>query len=313
MKKLFFVFTVGVFVVGSGCAAKRYSQFTGSQNWVVASQAMADNSYAVPVYHSWPDRPYVVIGSISFAEPQNEWKDGDTAQAARIAKRHGGEAIVMRSGGEFGVGAIAGAAADARVVSMSGVTALVIKWKPQSEIEAEQKALEQFYLEYKSKHPNQTVSREFVAMGAEYVASLGIPKGSPSWSNKLESTLDDVIVTKTGSHSQMSFFKGMVQSEGITTSFTDVFYGMAKIDQSGANLTILSDTSDAPLNGTRHSDVNFSGTVDSGKVSGQLGFSSGLTIFSGRAEGVVAGDKILLNTQGQTASGIVQGSFTFVQ
>jgi hypothetical protein len=311
MKKPLLFLAACALIAGNGCAAKRYSQFTGSQNWAVASQAMADNSYAVPVYHSWPDRPYVVIGSVSFAEPQNEWKDGDTAQAARMAKRRGGEAIIMRSGGEFGVGAIAGAAADARVVTMSGVTALVIKWKPQAEVEAEQKVLEQFYLEYKSKHPS--VSRELVAMGAEYVANLGIPKGSPSWSEKLGNALDDVIETKQDAQSTKAFFKGTVQSEGITTSFTDVFFGVAKIGQSGASLTILSDTSDAPINGARHSDVNFSGAIDSGKVSGRLGFSSGLTIFSGKAEGVVVGNKILLNTQGQTASGIVQGSFTFVQ
>jgi len=303
------------FFIFAGCASKRYSEFTGSQNWVVAAQAMADNSYAVPVYRTWPDRPYRVIGSIAFANIQNDWKDGDTAHAARIAKRHGGQAIVMRYGGEFGVGAVAGAAADAQTVSMSGgVTALVIKWRPQSEIETERKNLEQFYNDYKNKNPDRDLSLEFVSMGAEYVEGLGVERGTPSWSEKLSKVIDDAFGDQNRGKPYKWFFKGTVQSEGITTSFTELFFGVAKVTESGANITILSDTGDVPVTGLARGEINFSGAEESvGKISGQIGFSYGRTIFSGKAEGVVARDKIVLNAQGQTAAGIVQGSFVFVK
>ena len=86
-------------------ASMRYSAFTGYKEWPHQRGVMADHAYAVPVYHGWPEREYRVIGSIQFANDYHiEWKDGDTAHAARVAKQEGGDAMIMRSGGEFGVG-----------------------------------------------------------------------------------------------------------------------------------------------------------------------------------------------------------------
>jgi hypothetical protein len=289
----------------AGCAPKRFSEFTGRQSWPTAAQAMSDNSFAVPVYQGWPDRPYTVIGSIAFANPANEWKAGDTAHAARIARRHGGNAMIMRQGGEFGVGAVAGAALDPHVVQMSTVTALVIRWKDGNELQAEEDAKDRFVGDYKSKHPDLNVSRELVSLASDYVGSMGASPGTPQWRSKLDATIDKVLSNPPRGEPAHWIFKGTLQSEGITWSSTEVFWGMARITLSEETITLASEEG--------RTDVNFSGRIENARVSGQMGVSSGRTITTGPADGVIAGNRILLNGQGQTAAGRVQSSFTFIR
>lgn len=135
---------------------------------------MADSSYALPVYRGWPEKPYSVIGSIQFADPNPVWDDGDTARAARLAKAKKADAIIMRLGAEAGVGAIAGAAADPKVFSIGQVAALVIKWKPEAEIASERAALQRFLGGFKAKHPGFAPSTSLLTLGAELVASEGL-------------------------------------------------------------------------------------------------------------------------------------------
>ena len=100
---LFFLsFTVVILTAGCG-APLRYSQFRGTQAWTTTSGTMVEQR-AIPVYRGWPDKPYIVIGSIRFEDPNVQWNDGDTDRAAHLGKTKGGDAIIMRVGSEFGVG-----------------------------------------------------------------------------------------------------------------------------------------------------------------------------------------------------------------
>ncbi len=125
------------------CTPMRFSEFSGrNRSWPVASGAMAEKQFAVPVYRGWPERPYHVTGSIRFEDPQKYWDDGIIKMAASMAKGRGGDAIVMRYGSEYGVGMITGAIGDPKVMSMNQITALVIKWKSQSEIASEEASVD---------------------------------------------------------------------------------------------------------------------------------------------------------------------------
>src|ERR1044071_4768199 len=89
-----------------GCSPMRYSQYTGKGGvwpagiWPLGSGTMAETSYRIPVYRGWPERPYKVLGSIRFEDPNKYWDDGIISKAARVGKRKGGNAINIRQGSE---------------------------------------------------------------------------------------------------------------------------------------------------------------------------------------------------------------------
>jgi hypothetical protein len=89
----------------------------------VTRGTMPKQDHAVPIYRSWPSEHYQVIGSVRLENPNLQWDEGDFAQAARKAKRHRANAIIMRHGSEFGfskslaVSKIVGTNDDAKVPS----------------------------------------------------------------------------------------------------------------------------------------------------------------------------------------------------
>ena len=95
---------------------------------------MAETSYAIPVYRGWPEKPYVVLGSLSCPDRNANWNDDFFAEAARQAKAHKGDAIIIRQGAEFGVSKIAGSRTDPMVIASSYQTsALVVRWLTSEE------------------------------------------------------------------------------------------------------------------------------------------------------------------------------------
>ena len=264
---------------------------------------MAERSYAVPVYRGWPERPYRVIGSLRFDDAYKFWDEGILQGAASHAKSKGGDAMIIRSGSEFGVGLTTGAANDPEVLKTSQTTALVIKWKSAIEVEQERAATEHFFKEFTTKHPDLGVKKDLVALAADYVVSLGIALDSPSASQKLGEVLTEVTAEKS-KNSATWLFRGSVRSSGLTTSMSDVVYGLATVTSKGDNVTIVS-TPGSKV------ELSFSGSSNDGRLSGQLGFSGGSTIISAKAEGVVVEEKISLTGNAQTAEGTFQGSFSF--
>ena len=292
-------------MLGAGCAQLRYSQYTGQQSWPTTAGTMADKDYAVPVYSGWPERPYKVMGSIRFANPGGPWQDGDTSRAASLARSKGGDAIIKRYGGEFGVGAIAGASADAHIVSVNQVTALVIKWKPDIEIARDRAAFERFQSDFIAKHPDLQLRNELVKVGADYITSLGLTLDSASGSAELDKVLSEVLQPVQSDKPTKWLFRGSIRSSGVTSSFTEPAFGLATVTLSGDSITVVS----AP----GRTELHLSGTVKDGRLVGQVGVSSGSIIFSGKAEGVVVPGRISLDSQGQTADGIVQSSLTLMR
>ena len=287
-----------------GCTPMRFSEFSGrGKSWPVAPDAMAEKQFAVPVYRGWPERPYQVIGSIRFEDPHKYWDDGIIGMAASMAKKKAGDAIVMRYGSEYGVGMTTGAVGDPKVVSMSQITALVIKWKSQSDLAAEKASVERFVSGFKQRHPELMVKRELVDLATEYVRWLGLALESETAAQQLDEVLTQVLNSKTDEKSSKWLFKGNVKASSLTASSSDVVFGVATVNRNQDTLTIVSSSEKAEL--------NFSGTLKDGRVSGQFGFSAGPTIISAKAEGVFTEQKISLTGQGQTPDGTFQGSFSF--
>lgn len=307
MSNRFSLAILAVVALVAGCGAPmRYSQYTGRQTWTTGNGTMADKGYAIPVYRGWPDKPYKVIGSIQFSNPNDYWDDGDTARAARLGKGKKGDAIIMRYGAESGVGAIAGAAADAHLLSMNQVSVLVIRWKSQAELDEERTALQQFEAEFSGKHPDLNLRRDLVVVGADVIGMTGLTLETPAGRSRLDEILLQVLQPAKNDKSSNWLFKGTLRSSALTSSFTEAAYGVATLTQTGDSVTLVS----APGSAT---DINFSGTAKDGHLTGQLGVTSGNTIFSGKAEGVLVPEKLSLNGQAQTADGLVQSSFTFTR
>jgi hypothetical protein len=292
-----------VLLFTSACTPMRYSEFAGrSKVWPVSGGSMAERQYNVPVYRGWPEKPYIVIGSIRFVDPNKYWDDGIIKLAADMAKDKGGDAIIMRAGSEFGVGMTTGAVGDPKVFSQNQITALAIRWKTDAELAAEAAQIDRLLVSFRQRHSGVSVKRELMVLGAEYVHWLGLDLNSPAAEKSLEDALLEVTKPANADASRW-LFRGTVRASSLTSSATDTVLGIATVSRKGEAITIVSTS--------EKSEVNFSGSLQEGRVSGQLGFSAGPTIISAKAEGVFTESKISLTGQGHTADGTFQGSFSF--
>jgi ADP-heptose:LPS heptosyltransferase len=84
-----------VAILVTGCAGLQYSEFKGEERAWPTSPAFATATYEVPVYRSWPEKPYIVIGHLQFKNPETDWNEGDVREAAQMAKKQGGDAIIV--------------------------------------------------------------------------------------------------------------------------------------------------------------------------------------------------------------------------
>jgi hypothetical protein len=88
----------------------------------------SDAVCAAPVYRSWPEKPYDVLGYIEFNKPGIDWNQGDVKQAASEAKELGGEVILLLPKGNVTSPTLATIRKD---LGLSGTetSAVVLKWK----------------------------------------------------------------------------------------------------------------------------------------------------------------------------------------
>ena len=135
---------------------------------------MAENSYSIPVYRGWPERPYAVLGSLRFEDAHKAWDEGIFRMAASEAKSKGGDAVIIRHGSEFGVGMITGTVGDGKVFSVNQTTALVIKWKKPEEIVAENAVRTQFEQALNAKYTTLAGRPEITSLLVEYISSQGV-------------------------------------------------------------------------------------------------------------------------------------------
>jgi hypothetical protein len=266
---------------------------------------VADKSYATPVYRSWPERPYRVLGSIQSSNPQKKWNESDTAQSACFAKGEGGDALIVLDGDETGAGQNATPAF--KLFPTSSPSALVIRWKSQSEVDEESHRLDGLRAYMKRSYPALGLGskNELWEISVEYVTWLGLDINSPSGAQKVEEALSSLATTSADASPAKWLFKGMLQTKSSSGRSTEtVIYGIATLIQKGDNVVIDSQP------GTPS--VDFHGKIEDGQLRGQLDFSSGTNTFTSKAEGLASSVKIVLNSQWHAAGKPVQGTFTFL-
>jgi hypothetical protein len=91
----------------SGCAIGDFTSYSGQQqNWPTQPGSFVSTNYVIPAYvHSWPDRPYVVLGYLD-ATTAPIRRRGVVAFAARRAKEFGADAIIVMQQGQEYAGSI---------------------------------------------------------------------------------------------------------------------------------------------------------------------------------------------------------------
>jgi hypothetical protein len=91
-----------------------------------------DSSYAVPVFRELPDRAYTPAGVIKFDSPGVTWNEGDVAQAAKLAKTSGGNAMILCQGAGIAVQVLGKPMVNELNLGAYHTFGIVIQWKPES-------------------------------------------------------------------------------------------------------------------------------------------------------------------------------------
>ncbi len=292
-------FCAWLLLLFAGCSAKRYVEYTGRQVWPVNKGAVADASFAVPVYRGSPDRPYRVIGGIHLGNAV-KWKDRDIAAAARIAKDKGGEALLIRTGEEMSSATSAGA--DPHLLSAGETGGIVIKWKSEIEVRESAVRLEGFRAYLKRSYPRLGLdSNEALwEMVTEYVTWLGLELDSDPGNAALENALASLNAPTANPAKWL--FKAALRSDTVRgpTTGERVIYGIATNSLSADRVVIAS----IPA-GT---DLQFSGVAKENSLSGEIHLGPDAKGFDGKAIGESGSGRILLNCQGQIANGPAHGT-----
>ena len=285
-----------------GCSPMRFSQYSGSRRvWPVSQESMAETSFTLPVYRSWPDKPYEIVGSLRVENPNQYWDDGIISSAVSAAKRKRGDAIIIRYGSEFGVGGYIGFAEDTSVWSQNQITALVIRWKSKNTLESEAAIKRTFKESFRSKYPQLSKDASLFDSAIEYLQWMGLSLDSEAAANRLKEVLGEIHDSRDGELNGKWIYRCGFRKNRLTSSFSDFFYGTALVTLKDNVLTIVSTSGPA--------EVNFSGTFDKGRVTGKMGISA----VSVSSDGVASKEKISLSGQGQIADGTFQSSLIFLR
>ncbi len=277
----------------------RFSQYSGSRRFgPVQPEAMAETSFSLPVYRSWPDRPYETIGSLRFEDPNKYWDDGVIAAAVSGAKSKGGDAIIIRYGSEFGVSGLAGFGDDPALLRQNQTTALVIKWKPKSVVEAEVAALRAFKQSFQAEHPGLCKNATLLSTAIDSLKWTGASLDSVA-ADKITGWLTEIGESNHGELSGKWLYRCNFKRSQLTSAHSDFFYGMGLVALKDNVLTVVSTSGPT--------EVNFSGTFDKGRVTGKMGIAA----MSISCDGVASSEKISLSGQGQVADGTFQASLVF--
>ncbi len=112
----------------TGCESMQFSKFSGEQKSWPTGNAFTEGAYAVPVYRGWPEKPYDVIGLVQFNQPGIDWNKGDEKQAAELARRAGGDAIILLPKG-YDPSPTTSALRQQLGITGQETVALAVKWK----------------------------------------------------------------------------------------------------------------------------------------------------------------------------------------
>jgi hypothetical protein len=275
----------------------RFSQYSGSRRtWPTSRESIAETSFALPVYRSWPDRPFDVLGSLRFENPRQYWDDGVIHAAVSEAKHRGGNAIIIRQGTEEAVSGTIGSGEDPMVWSQNQTTALVIKWKPQGVIIQEASKVQAFKERFRSEHPELCRNASLIDLATDYFLAKGFDLDSRSTSDEFRSLVTDLQGTKDGELSGKWLYQCGFRQSRLTSSWSQSFFGVAAVTLKGDVLAIVSID--------RGTEVSFSGAYDKGRLNGKMGIAT----VSLNCDGAATQEKISLSGQGQSADGVCQAS-----
>jgi hypothetical protein len=284
----------------------RFSEYTGKGvlDWETSQGALADTSFDLPVYKGWPSKPYVVLGEIYHRDERRTWREREMRDAAKGAKKVGGEAIIIRWTSESGVAAFTGSAGITRTTAVDpGLrprnTALVIRWQTEAEREAARAMDELLMRQSMAKYPGVAWNSSTSDMIRKYLYQLteGRPFDKESFVQSHAQILNKVTSDRPEDLTGQWVYKGMVKESGLAAEGKEnQFLGLATVQVNGGTITIASTDG--------KTEMNFSGQNDKGRLTGQVGIVG----ISCKAEGVALEDKISLSFQALTAGGTAQGS-----
>jgi hypothetical protein len=258
---------------------------------------MVESRYAVPVYRGWPEKPYRVLGSISFPDPNKNWvqDEGIISVAASEAKKQNADAIVIRTGAETGVSAIAGLDNASLVGYSYQTTALAIRWVSTDEIKEwndQVEALIQRLAFRQRLYPSAPIH----PVAELVIKSLGYDPNSNNLFNSFSERMGKLVSDKPDDLTGEWIFKATdSRSTALSESGDHILIGLAMISCDGQSITIVSSAG---------VEMNFSGTISKGGVRGNIGIDQ----ISTKCEGVATDDKISINFQSLTPDGTVRGN-----
>jgi len=269
------------------------------RHWQTMPDSIAETSFKLPVYRTWPDRPFEVLGTLRFENPNKYWDDGVINEAVAAAKSKHGDAIVIRSGSEFGVSENIGSSEDPmQFTQQHQITALVIKWKPKAAVDAEMAQLRSFKEDFKSKYGDLCRSASLVDSAVAYLQWTGMSLDSASATEKLKDVLTQIKDTQQGELDGKWLYRCSYSRSRLTSSYSDFFFGIALVTLKDNVLTVVS---------TSGQEITFSGSSDKGRVTGKMGIRS----VSINCDGVASKEKISLSGQGQIPDGTFQANLIF--
>jgi hypothetical protein len=268
----------------------------------VLAESIAETSFSIPVYRSWPDKPYEVVGTVRCDNPHQEWNDDIIGQAVDEAKKHRGDALIIRIGAEIGVSENIGIAEDPMAWRANQTTALVIKWKSKQAVEEEAAKLRALKEQFQAMNPALSQNPALIDEVIKYLQQVGVTPDSGNAAQRLKTVMDEIRRPSGGDLGGKWLYRCTCQRRQLTTSQTDSFYGIALVTLTDNALTIVST---APSS----KEVNFSGTFDKGRVTGKIGIATA----SIPSDGVAASEKISLSGQGQISDGTFQTSLILLR
>src|SRR5919108_2094683 len=107
----------------SALARLVFTEYSGTwREWPISISSMTEIGFAVPVYRTWPDRNYEVVGSLKYTNRNKSWENDEIREVAKEAMKRGGNAIILRFGAEAGAGGVARSGAGRIVYNTGGTT-----------------------------------------------------------------------------------------------------------------------------------------------------------------------------------------------
>ena len=160
-------------------------------------------------------------------------------------------------------------------------------------------------MEITAQVPGANGNPELVKLAGDCIRAQSIDPDSAQGRQKVIELVGEIARQPKAGFSGKWLFRGSVKWSNITSTYTEPVVGIASCNESGSSLTMISE-------GGKYQ-VNFSGALKGGRISGQFGFSAGTEIASTKCEGAAQTSRIVLTGHSQTPDGGFQAAITFLR